>query len=110
MLADPAAAASLSRGRLLFLKCASCHDLSDRMSQKTGPNLHGVVGRKAGSLPGFDYSPAMKAHSFVWDRPALERWLKAPNAVVPGTAMAFEGLRREADRDAVIDYLISKGG
>jgi cytochrome c len=107
---EPASAASLARGRILFLLCASCHDISTHASPKTGPNLLGVIGRKAGSLPGYDYSTAMKKQSFVWDKAALERWLKAPNAVVPGTAMAFEGLRRKSDRDAVIDYLISKGG
>ncbi len=107
---EPASAASLARGRILFLLCASCHDISTHPSQKTGPNLLGVVGRKAGSLPGYDYSAAMKKQSFVWDNAALQRWLKAPNAVVPGTAMAFEGLRRKSDRDAVIAYLISKGG
>ncbi len=105
-----ARAASLARGRILFLKCASCHDISNGPSQKTGPNLEGVVGRRAGSLPGYGYSAAMKTQSFVWTKPMLERWLKAPNAVVPGTAMGFEGLSRLSDRDAVIDYLISKGG
>jgi cytochrome c len=104
---QPACAAS--RGRILFLLCASCHDISDSVSQKIGPNLRGVVGRKAGSLPGFEYSPAMKKQSFVWDNAKLDLWLTEPNSLVPGTAMAFAGLPNRADRDAVIAYLVSKG-
>jgi cytochrome c len=105
----PASAASVARGRILFLMCASCHDISDSASQKIGPNLHGVVGRKAGSLPGFEYSSAMKKQSFVWDKAKLDLWLTDPNSLVPGTAMAFQGLPNQADRDAVIAYLVSKG-
>jgi cytochrome c len=107
---QPALAAPLARGRILFLLCASCHDISDAPSQKTGPNLRGVVGRKAGSLKGFNYSAAMKTQSFVWDEPKLQLWLTAPNQLVPGTAMAFQGLPEKSDRDAVIAYLISQGG
>jgi cytochrome c len=98
-------AALQTRGKLLFLRCASCHDISDQPSPKIGPNLKGVLGRKAGSLPGYAYSPAMKAQSFVWDEAALDRWLSSPSDVVPGTAMAFGGMPDKADRDAVIAYL-----
>jgi cytochrome c len=104
---QPAFADSPARGRILFLRCASCHDISDHPSPKTGPNLYGVVGRKAGGLPGYSYSAAMKEQSFVWDQDMLDRWLTAPTSVVPGTAMAFQGLPDKADRDAVIAYLIS---
>jgi cytochrome c len=69
----------------------------------------GVVGRKAGSLPGYAYSPAMKAQSFVWDKVMLDRWLTQPTAVVPGTAMAFGGVPSKADREAIIAYLASEG-
>ncbi len=104
-----ASAAPSTRGKLLFLRCASCHDISDKASPKTGPNLMGVVGRKAGSLPGYAYSPAMKAQSFVWDKVMLDRWLTQPTAVVPGTAMAFGGVPSKADREAIIAYLASEG-
>ncbi len=93
------------RGRLLFLRCASCHDISDAASPKIGPNLKGVFGRRAGSLPGYAYSPAMKAQSFVWDQATLDRWLTRPSDVVPGTAMAFGGVADAADRAALIAYL-----
>jgi len=99
--AEPSAA----RGRLLFLRCASCHDISSTASPKIGPNLSGVYGRKAGSLPGYSYSAAMKHADFVWDQASLDRWLTGPNAVVPGTAMAFGGIASESDRAALIAYL-----
>jgi cytochrome c len=67
-----------------------------------------VVGRKAGSLPGYAYSPAMKAQDFVWTEAKLDQWLTRPSAVVPGTAMAFEGLPKAEDRAALIAYLASK--
>jgi cytochrome c len=100
-----AAAPSALRGKLLFLKCASCHDISSTPSAKIGPNLMGVYGRKAGSLPGYSYSPGMKATNFVWNDAMLNRWLTRPTEVVPGTAMAFAGLPNEEDRAAIIAYL-----
>ncbi len=96
-------------GKLLFLRCASCHDISGTPSQKIGPNLKGVVGRPSGSLPGYQYSAAMQKAHLVWDAPTLDRWLTNPNALVPGTAMAFAGLPNEADRQAVIAYLREAG-
>ncbi len=100
-----AAATSGGRGRLLFIRCASCHDISAAASPKIGPNLLGVIGRKAGGLPGYDYSPAMKRQSFTWDEATLDRWLTRPSDLVPGTAMAFAGLPDAADRAAIIAYL-----
>jgi cytochrome c len=105
VLASPAAAQTPARGRILFLRCSSCHDISSGPSPKIGPNLSGVVGRRAGSLPGYNYSPAMKAQTFVWDPAHLDLWLQGPSALVPGTAMAFAGLPSETDRQAVIAYL-----
>jgi cytochrome c len=115
MLAAPASAQAVAsqtvapqiaaRGRILFLRCSSCHDISSGSSPKIGPNLKDVVGRRAGSLPGYSYSPALKAQTFVWDTGHLNLWLTSPSALVPGTAMAFAGLPSETDRQAVIAYL-----
>jgi cytochrome c len=104
-LAGPAGAEPPGRGKLLFLRCASCHDISPAASPKIGPNLYGVVGRKAGGLPGYDYSAAMKTQDFLWDDAHLDRWLTNPSDLVPGTAMAFGGVSSEADRAAIIAYL-----
>jgi cytochrome c len=96
---------SPAHGRLQFLRCASCHDISATPSAKIGPNLMGVYGRKAGSLAGYSYSPAMKAADFTWDEAHLDRWLTQPTSLVPGTAMAFAGISNAADRAAIIAYL-----
>jgi cytochrome c len=109
MAATGASADPLSRGRLLFLRCASCHDVSKSPSAKIGPNLYGVVGRRAGSLAGYGYSPAMKAQTFVWTDAMLNRWLTKPTELVPGTAMAFSGVPDEADRAAIIAFLKTAG-
>ncbi len=79
--ADPAAARA-------FQKCLSCHSVVAGEARLPGPNLAGVLGRRAGSLPDFDYSPAMRAAGVVWDEATLNRFLDAPDEVVPGTAMA----------------------
>ncbi len=108
--AEPASPEQMAvRGKILFLRCASCHELAPSGVKRIGPSLKGVVGRKAGSLADFPYSPAMKATDFVWDDAMLDRWLTQPGAVVPGTAMAFAGLPNEDDRRALIAYLHQAG-
>ncbi len=109
VLAHKPAEAGNLHGKLLFLRCASCHDISAAPSLKIGPNLKGVYGRPSGSLPGYHYSAAMQQAHLVWDAPTLDRWLTNPNALVPGTAMAFAGLPSEQDRQAVIAYLRDPG-
>jgi cytochrome c len=104
----PALAADM-RGKLLFLRCAACHSLSDGPSAKIGPSLKSVVGRPSGSLPGYHYSAAMQKAHLVWDAATLDKWLTKPNDLVPGTAMAFAGLPNERDRQAVIAYLRDPG-
>ncbi len=97
------------RGQRLFLRCASCHDIAASGLARIGPSLKGVVGRKAGSLPDYAYSPAMKSADFVWDETMLDRWLTDPAALVPGTKMAFAGLPKPEDRSAIIAYLKQSG-
>jgi cytochrome c len=99
-----------SRGRILFLKCASCHDVSTSASAKIGPNLYGVLGRKVAAQPGYPYSQALRAQDYIWDTARLDQWLANPNAVAPGTAMAFAGIPDAADRRQLIDYLRAQSG
>jgi cytochrome c len=99
-----------ARGKILFLRCASCHDVSPSQTAKIGPNLYGVVGRKVASQDGYAYSPALRAQAFVWDEAHLDQWLTNPNAVAPGTAMAFAGIADPADRRAIITYLENQRG
>jgi len=93
------------RGKMIFLRCAACHSNVAGAPTKVGPNLSGVVGRASGSLPGFNYSPAMRATHLRWDEATLDRWLTRPAGLVPGTSMVFAGLASADDRRAVIAYL-----
>lgn len=107
--AGPSASATRScdvaRGERVFASCAICHARKADVPSPAGPNLHGVVGRKAASAPGFRYSRALRESGKVWSREELDRFLAAPQAVVPGTAMAFAGVRSPADRAAVVCLL-----
>jgi cytochrome c len=86
--------------------CGVCHVADADAGPRQGPNLFGVVGRAAGSVAGFKYSPAFKAGSggIVWDDDALDRWLTDPQAVIPGSTMLYK--QADADkRRLVIEYL-----
>lgn len=102
-------AETMSRGKILFLRCASCHEVTPNTTARTGPSLKGIVGRRVASLQGFSYSPSLKSLSFVWDAAHLDVWLTNPSAVAPGTAMAFAGIQDAAERKAIIDYLETQG-
>ena len=65
-----------------------------------------MFGRPAGTSPGFDYSPALASAGFVWTPAALDAWLAAPSQFLPGNRMAFAGIQRESDRNALIAYLL----
>lgn len=102
------AAAAPSAGERAFQKCYACHSVDPAETGLPGPNLAGVVGRRAGALAGFDYSLAMKAagaKGLVWSRAALDRFLIDPQSVVPGTAMERPHLQSAEERRAAIDYL-----
>ncbi|MDB5707537.1 MAG: cytochrome c family protein [Sphingomonas bacterium] len=97
--ADPAA------GATVFKKCASCHNVDPSGRNGLGPNLRGVVKRKAATAAGFTYSPAMQASKLTWNDATLDRFLTAPRTAVPGTKMIFVGLPNPQDRANVIAYL-----
>ncbi|HEX8661560.1 MAG TPA: c-type cytochrome [Brevundimonas sp.] len=92
-------------GARAFQRCAACHAL--RSDDEAAPRLGDVFGRRAGAIPGFAYSDAMKAagrRGVVWNAPTLERFLADPDAVVPGTTMPYQG-GSAAERTALIDWL-----
>jgi cytochrome c len=99
--------ADLERGKLLALACLACHSLEKGGGTLVGPNLNGMFGRPAASLPGFDYSPALAASNLVWTPRSLERWLAEPQTFVVGTKMAFTGYRSASDRRDLIAYLLN---
>lgn len=108
LFADPAALAELvARGEREVAACRSCHTFDAGGANGTGPNLHDVFGRPAGAHAGFTYSDGMGAHGGAWDYLALNDFLASPARAVPGTRMAFAGIRRDEARVAVIAYLRS---
>lgn len=99
-----AADAELAAGERVFRnQCMGCHAVEAGLN-RAGPTLHGLFGREAGSLDGFNYSAAMREADLVWTPETLDAFLAEPNAVVPGTIMVFWGLRSD-DRRRVIAYL-----
>jgi cytochrome c2 len=92
----------------VFAKCHACHSVEPGERRLPGPGLAGVLGRRAASAPGFEYSPAMVAageRGLVWTRQSLDRFLADPQGYLPGTYMGSPGLRDPSERRAVIDYL-----
>jgi cytochrome c len=88
-----------------FTLCAACHSTSPDGANSMGPNLRGVVGRKAGTAPGFQYSRPMRESGIRWTPKELDSFLSDVPAKVPGTLMPINGLPDAQDRQAVIDYL-----
>jgi cytochrome c len=86
-----------------FAQCGSCHSVEPGR-HGAGPSLAGVLGRKAGTQPGYAYSPALASSGIVWNAKTLDTWLQGPMKMVPGTRMVV-GLPDPQARKAVIDYL-----
>ncbi len=82
-----------------------CHQIGIGAQNSVGPNLNGIVGQRAGTRPGFDYSDALKVSGLTWDQPTLEKWLKEPDALIKGTKMTFAGLTSDRQIANVIAYL-----
>ena len=98
-------AQDVEAGESSFKKCLPCHDIGDDARNKVGPVLNGLAGRKSGTVEGFSYSDANKNSGLTWDEATLTVYLKDPKAKVPGTKMAFPGLKKDEDIANVIAYL-----
>ena len=106
LAAAPAQAQDAADGEKIYKRlCSTCHIVAQEGPTRQGPTLFGVVGRKAGSIEGFRYSEANKKSSLSWTPETLEKYLTDPRAVVPGTTMAFAGIRKPEERSALITYL-----
>jgi cytochrome c len=99
------AAADVAAGKTTSTKCEQCHDTSSAKTTKIGPPLFGVVDRPRASIAGFAYSSTMKGKPGNWTYDDLFKFIKAPQAVMPGTKMSFAGLRSEKDRINLIAFL-----
>src|SRR5205085_6922175 len=91
-----------ARGQTVYERCMGCHAIGREV---VGPDHAGLYGRKAASLPDYDYSPAMRASGLTWDAATLDRFLANPRGVVPGTRMGFAGVPDAAERADLIAYL-----
>lgn len=92
------------RGAEIFRKCVTCHTVESGGRNRVGPRLHGVFGRRAGTVEGFRYSDALRASGLVWDESTLDAYLKDSEGFVPGTRM-YGGLTLDQDRVDLIAYL-----
>jgi cytochrome c len=99
------AAGPLAAGRAAFQRCANCHQVGPGARSNFGPQLNGILGRRAGAAPDFDYSPALRKAGFVWNEKNLAAFLRDPDEVVPGNKMRFWGLRSERQIADLLAYL-----
>jgi len=103
------AAGDADAGKKVFNKCKACHALEEGKN-KVGPSLFGVLGRQAAAVNGFKYSKAMSESGLTWDEATLKKYLAKPKDLVPGTRMAFAGLKKEDEIEDVIAYIKANGG
>jgi cytochrome c len=102
LAAFPALAADLKNGEEVYSRCLACHALE---SDRVGPRHCGVVGRRAGSVAGFEYSKAMKGSKLVWNAKTLDRFIADPLKAVPGTTMTYAGVKDAKERADLIAWL-----
>jgi cytochrome c len=97
--ADPAA------GEKVFKRCLACHMVGENAKTRVGPVLNGLIGRKAGTYEGFKYTEANKNSGLIWDEATLTKYLRNPRATIPGTSMAFVGIKKDEEIEDLIAYL-----
>ncbi len=97
--------ADLAAGEKQFTKCRACHTIGPDKMNLVGPHLYAVFGRKSGTEPGYSFTEAMTAHNVTWDFDTLDTYIAAPQTVVKGTKMSYQGIKDETDRHNLIAYL-----
>ena len=104
----PSAAQDAEAGKRVFNQCRACHSIDQGGRNGVGPNLHGIIGRKAGTIEGFRYSASMQelaCTGHVWTYEHLRAYLRYPKAVLPRVTMAFVGLRNDTQLYDILAYL-----
>jgi len=100
--APATAAPNAARGEQIYARCVACHALT---FDRVGPRHCGLFGRVAGTVPGFDYSQAMKDSKIIWNEQTLDRFIAKPLAMLPGTSMTYDGVPDAKERSDLIAYL-----
>lgn len=108
-LPAPYNAADPEAGKRQFGQCRSCHSVTQGGPNMTGPNLWGVVGRKAATEAGYSYSDGLKAATWSWDAQKLDEWIKNPRGMVPDTKMTFLGVKDDKKRADIVAFLKLQG-
>lgn len=101
----PALAGDPTAGAQVFKKCQACHAVGEGAKNKVGPELNGLFGRPAGSVPDYAYSDANKNSGIVWSHEIFAEYIKNPRGYLPGTKMSFAGLKKEKEIEDVTAYL-----
>ena len=105
LTATAASAQDVAAGEKSFLKCRACHQIGETAKNAVGPVLNGLIGRKSGSVEGYNYSEANKNSGITWDEATFREYIKNPKAKIPGTKMIFAGIPQDAEIDNLIAYL-----
>jgi cytochrome c len=98
-------AADATAGQAIFARCKICHTVEAGGRNLVGSNLHGMFGRKAGTVEGFNYSAAMKDSAIVWDDDTVAKYLRDPRGFMPGNKMAFPGIKEDKEMADLLAYL-----
>ena len=102
-----ASAQDAAAGEKAFAVCKACHQIGDSAKNAVGPVLNGLIGRKAGSVDGYNYSDANKKSGLTWDEATFTDYIKDPKAKIPGTKMTFAGIKSETEAANLWAYLAS---
>lgn len=109
VVAQPVRAQDAAAGEKVFLACKACHQVGETARNGIGPVLNGIVGRKAASMPGFNYSEALKNSGLTWDAAELAAYNRDPKGKVPGTKMVYAGLKDDQKLKDLQAYLAQFG-
>jgi len=107
--ASGALAQDAAAGKTSFNKCLACHAIGEGAKNKVGPELNGIDGRKSGTAPDYSYSDANKNSGITWNKELFLEYIKDPKAKIPGTKMAFAGIKNEKEANDLWAYISQFG-